>query len=159
MSKQNPNAPDIHASEHIPGGNDKLTGFLVLIVKDETSAVPVANVVTEQTLKTITLPINSYTSILIEAIAQFNMNRSAAAKNVAYWYIKSGAATQKGFMSRYVNTTGPATITGPSMPLKIDTVIAGGQVGATSITITGAMMIANANDSITVHSVRLWGIV
>ncbi len=159
MSIQDPSKPVLHKTTHQGTGADKLTGFLVFLIRDDTPGAPVANLTTLQTLKTIAIPANSYANILVEAIAQFNMNRSAAAKNVAYWYIKENGTTRKGFVERFVNTASPATITGPTRPTKIDAVIAGGQAGGTNIVIMGAMMVANAGDSIKCECVRLWGII
>ncbi len=159
MSKSNPFGPRLHSASHQATGGDKLTGFPVLISQGEAWEAPINNFSNEQTVKTVAIPANSYSYIMFQALVLFNMRRSAAAKNIAYWYIKNNGVTTKGFLSAYTQTNSPTIIKGPAQPILIDSIFAGGQAGGTNVTVTATLQIANAADDVQILNYRMFGII
>jgi len=148
-----------HASRHLAGGADKLSGALVLIANDETDSAETTSSTSETTLKTISLPANSYSKILIEAdvISRFEADLSSRCDFT--WRIKYNGVTQKTFVVRIIASSTSGIDSGGRYVTHLSYIMSGGQASAANVTITGQMTVSNAAAGILVHNVRLWGII
>ena len=146
------NAPVIiHQSQHAAGGYDKISGMVVLVNADETQAsATVPN--TDTAVKTFTLAANSYSSIIAEAEGYVQESLTTTNQNVNI-KIKF-AGTQKGqtmIFNPQALTTGAKT----PFPIKASGAFTAG--GTVTVTIGAAA--ADANTTVFLNSLRVYGVV
>ena len=159
MSRVSPTKPVLHASEHLYGGNDKLTGMRVLLDNTETDTAETNTTTNETTNYTYTLPINSYSKILIEACFQSRYEVDTASKANFTWRIKYNGATQKTFTGKIIALSTSGCDTGGKVNEYISYIMNGGQASAADITITGQTDVSNANVGFILKFARVWGII
>jgi hypothetical protein len=159
MSKLSPTKPVLHASEHLYAGNDKLTGIRVLLNSLETDTAETNTTTNETTKYTFTLPINSYSFIMIEAGFVSRYEKDVASKANFTYNIKYNGATQKTFNSKVLALSTSGCDTGAKVIDYISFIMTGGQAAQHNITITGQTDVNDANCGFVLKFARVWGII
>lgn len=159
MSRENPDKPVLHQETHQAAGFDKLLGYMVFIVSDEVDSAETVSSTAEVTKNTILLPANSYRKIYIEFAAVHRYEVDVASKMNATWRIKSAGVTQKTYVAKILASSAAGIDTGQKEPIYGSFIMAGGQVAAVNVTITGQIDVSNAAAGFLTKFVRLWGII
>lgn len=136
-------------------------GTVILLSVDETDSAETTASTTETTLKTYSLPANSYSEIIVEVEVQGRINSDAVLRSTFTWRFKEGVTTRKTFIWKLTSdaggTAGDPNSQRQSATLK--TSFAGGQSSATTLSITGQMGTNNANIGMLAHSFRVYGVI
>ena len=135
------------------------SGSIILLYNDEVDSAETTNTTNETTMKSWSLPANSYSKIIIEAEARDRIEQSANTKCDFTWRIKVGASTSKTYINRIIASSTTGIVSGGREILPLKVIVAGGQGSATTIAITGQMNLANASTGILAHSLRVYGVI
>lgn len=131
---------------------------MVLIYNDEVDSAETASNTGEVEKKAWTIPANSYAKLIIEAEVRCRQEQDASAKCDFTWRIKVGGATAKAFVTRTIGVSTTGVDSGGRYVVALKTIVAGGQVGDTALSLTAQMTISNAATGTLAHSLRVYGV-
>lgn len=152
-------AGTVSAGDHTHAGGSAPAGTIILLSNDETDSTEHNNSVNESNaFRTVNLLPNSYNQIKVEAIVRARNDADLAADPVYTFRLKVAGNTVKTFAFTNCGTTTTGIDGGDTHVGTISTIVAGGQVGNTAITITGQCTDANVNMGTLVHAFRVYGI-
>lgn len=134
------------------------SGTVILLYPDETDSVETTASLVETTLKSWSLPANSYSTIIIEAELRGRVEQDATTRCDFTWRFKEGATTQKTYVWRIIGMATAGADSGGRYTATLKTSFAGGQAAATTLSVTGQMSLSNAATGILAHSFRVYAV-
>ncbi|MFA5794835.1 MAG: hypothetical protein WC980_07200 [Candidatus Brocadiia bacterium] len=149
----------LDASSRLPIANLP-TGTIVLLYYDEADSTETSNSTVETTVKSWSLPANTYSRIIIEAEVQGRRFADAVGNCDLTWRFKEGATTRKTLIWRNGgdNSGSAAEPFNTRQSATLKTSFAGGQGSATTLSITGQMSVADTALYMMAHSIRVYGV-
>jgi hypothetical protein len=136
-----------------------IAGMLILLSNDEVDSAETNTTTNETEKKAGTIPINTYSKIILEAEVRSRYEADANGKCDFTWRMKVGGATQKTVVVRIIASSTTGIDSGGRYVLPVKAIIAGGQASPTAVSLTGQMTVSNAACGILAHSLRIYGVV
>ncbi|MBI4712925.1 MAG: hypothetical protein HY762_06475 [Planctomycetes bacterium] len=134
------------------------SGAVVLLYADETDTAETTNSTAETTLKSWSLPANSYSTIIMEVEACGRLEADIDNKCNFTWRFKEAVTTRKTFTWRIIAENSAGVDSGGRNSATLKASFPGGQASATMLSFTGQMTLANAAGGLLAHSIRVYGV-
>lgn len=149
----------LDASSNLPVANLP-PGTVLLLYADEIDTAETSNSTVETTLKSWSLPANTYSTIIVEAEVQGRINADAVVRSTFTWRFDEGATTRKTFIWKLTSDAGGSGFNPNSQQQSatLKASFAGGQVAATTLSISGQMGTAANTIFMMGHSFRVYGV-